>query len=139
MIRSYSPQERNWLFYNVCVVVYGGWMGEQQVFNQGKCPSKGNTCGDLLKDKTATSYWGYIRESIAGSLASLVVNGTKAHQDGVFAPACLEHCMPSWQGNQVRGRNDQQAFGDWFFRRGKQDMSLDMTADPTHLCACAKG
>lgn len=107
-----------------------------QVYVENECP-EAKTCQAQLGDSNITRYWQYIQGTIAGSLTRLVVNGSKQDQDGLFAPACLQHCM-HWQGSKVNGRNDQQAFGDWYFRRGRESMTLDHTNDPAHLCACAK-
>ena len=53
-------------------------------------------------------------------------------------PACLAHCMAHWRGPvTVRGKTDQQAFGDWYFRRGGDHMLLDNSTDPAALCSCA--
>ena len=96
------------------------------------------TCAASVRDTNATAYWQYMRGTIAGSLTRFVVNGAKRAQDGVFMPACLAHCMAHWQGSvKVRGKTDQQAFGDWYFRRGGEHMLLDNSSDPATLCSCA--
>lgn len=110
-----------------------------QVFTNGQCPDQASSCIISMLDRKATSFWGYIRETITDSLVAHVVNGTKRHQDGLFAPACLVHCMVDWQGSvKVGGKTDAQAFGDWFFRRGAPDghMLLDTDAKPYDLCRC---
>lgn len=43
----------------------------------------------------------------------------------------------TWQGIAIDGRNDQQAFGDWYFRRGQNDMTYDTDLTPLHMCGCA--
>jgi hypothetical protein len=35
----------------------------------------------------------YLRGILAGSLSATVLHGPRAAQNGMFAPACLEHCM----------------------------------------------
>ena len=46
--------------------------------------------------------------------------------------------MANWQGPvTLHGKTDQQAFGDWYFRRGGEHMLLDNSTDPAALCACA--
>ena len=51
----------------------------------------------------------------------------------------LLHCMAHWQGPlTVKGKTDQQAFGDWFFGRGVDHMLLDNNTSPYDLCECAK-
>ena len=37
----------------------------------------------------------------------------------------------------MRGKTDQQAFGDWYFRRGGDHFLLDNSTEPAALCACA--
>ena len=113
-----------------------------QVYVDGEAPLPPahlhETCAASIRDSNATAYWRYIRGTIAGSLSRFVVNGAKRAQDGVFMPACLAHCMAHWRGPvTVRGKTDQQAFGDWYFRRGGDHMLLDNSTDPAALCSCA--
>ena len=110
-----------------------------QVFSQGGCPGAFGTCSARVKKHPQeAAYWGYVRDHISSTLTQFVVDGPKKEADGVFAPACLMHCMKRWQGSVVGGRTDQQAFGDWFFRRGGASaMSIDNSTDAAQLCECA--
>ena len=110
-----------------------------QVFSNGGCPGQSKTCALSVLNRKATSFWDYIRDGISSSLTTHVINGTKRHQDGLFAPACLVHCMSAWQGPvQLGGKTDAQAFGDWYFGRGAPDshMLFDNSSSPYELCQC---
>ena len=82
----------------------------------------------------------YIRSTIAGSLTQYVLAGPKARQDGMWAPACLVHCMAHWGGPlTIGGKTDAQAFGDWYFGRGgptASNLLLDNRSSPLRLCTC---
>lgn len=109
-----------------------------QVFSQGGCPSAFGSCAaKVTRQPQEAAYWGYVRDHISSTLTKFVVDGPKKDADGVFAPACLMHCMKRWQGSKVGGRTDAQAFGDWFFKRGGTSMSLDNSTDAAQLCECA--
>lgn len=68
-----------------------------QVFSSGGCPQEASSCKKSLNNKKLIAFWDYIRSTISSSLTYHVVNGPKSSQDGLFAPACLQHCMPQWQ------------------------------------------
>eukprot|EP00947_MAST-08B_sp_MAST-8B-sp1_P004576 g4576.t1 len=105
-----------------------------QVYTQGECPR--------LKTKAVFRYVAYLRAVLAGDLHDRVARGTKRAQDGLFAPACLRHCM-LWADparGLVNGRTHQQAFGDWYFGRtpsGSTNMNLDNSTDSKALLSCA--
>ena len=84
-----------------------------QVFVQGGCPQS--------EEPEAVAFVQYLRGILAGSLHSNVVQGAKAATDGLFAPACLAHCL-AWNGDGapvVDGRTHQQAMGDWYYGRDR--------------------
>jgi hypothetical protein len=90
-----------------------------QVYAQGECPSGSEAAGPV-------SFIRYLRGVLAGSLHSNVIQGKKAATDGLYAPACLAHCL-QWNRAQdggkaptVSGKSHQQAMGDWYFGRGGQ-------------------
>lgn len=107
-----------------------------QIFASGQCPDQSDTCAASVKQSDLTAFWDYIRSTISGSLTELVINNANKSADGLFAPACLQHCMPEWQGVKVKGKNDQQAFGDWYFRRTSNNKRIDNTSSPDALCQC---
>jgi len=109
-----------------------------QVFASGQCPPQSATCAASITHTQETSFWDYIRGTIAGSLTKHVINDGTKSGDGLFAPACLQHCMPKWQGVTLQGKNDQQAFGDWYFRRSSHNIRLDNNTSPDALCKCAE-
>jgi hypothetical protein len=98
-----------------------------QVNVQGGCP----TTPGLQEG----AYVLYLRNILAGSLSDTVVNGARAHQNGLFAPACLQHCMAWNAGPTVDGKTHAMAFLDWYEGRG-QAMSFDNSTDVNHIVAC---
>ncbi len=103
-----------------------------QVFAQGLCPH--------AETPQVEAYVGYLHDILAGSMTQQVVHGNKVAQDGIFAPACLAHCM-TWTGNKaatVRGKSLGQAFGDWYMGRDKPGASMyfDNSTDTQQLLAC---
>ena len=81
-------------------------------------------------------YIDYLRNILAGSLSTQGLSGRRKAQNGLFAPACLQHCMAWNSGPTVGGRNHAQAFGDWYFGRGGPAMSLDNETNAAKLVTC---
>ena len=81
-------------------------------------------------------YIDYLRNILAGSLSTQVLSGRRKAQNGLFAPACLQHCMAWNSGPTVGGRNHAKAFGDWYFGRGGPAMSLDNETNAAKLVTC---
>jgi hypothetical protein len=84
------------------------------------------------------AYIDYLRGILAGSLSSAVANGKRKSQNGLFAPACLNHCMPWNEGPTVGGRNHAQSFGDWYFGRHGHGpaMRLDNNSNAADIVQC---
>lgn len=101
-----------------------------QVFSQARCPK--------AQTEDAYKFTEYLRGVLGGSLQATVANGNKQHQDGMFAPACLRHCM-EWveKTADINGRSHAQAYGDWYFGRGGTNMTLNETTDITQLLSCS--
>ena len=105
-----------------------------QVFQQGGCPKVAN-------EKTR-DYLEYLRGILANSLEEVIVQGKKKNQDGIFAPACLKHCMYWTAGDNkaatIRGKSLQEVFGDWYYDRGLPGsfMYLNNSSDPKQLISC---
>ena len=105
-----------------------------QVFEQGQCPRS--------KTEKTKEYIDYLRNILVSSMNKVIVRGSKRSQDGVFAPACLRHCM-YWTAEEnmaatIRGKSLQQAFGDWYYERGSPGsfMYLNNSSDPRQLLSC---
>ena len=102
-----------------------------QVFVQGGCPQS--------KDAGPVSFVQYVRGIIGDSLHEKVVAGSKAKTDGLFAPACLAHCL-AWNGDNaptIKGKTHQQAMGDWYFGRGlKTHMLINDDESIDTLLSC---
>jgi hypothetical protein len=102
-----------------------------QVFTQKGCPEE-NT-------ESVKNYVLYAREQMVQNMYTTVVIGPKVHQDGLFAPACLKHCV-RWTGNSyatVRGKTLQQALGDWYLERdGGASMYISNNSSPHQLLSC---
>lgn len=84
-----------------------------QVFTQGAAPEEDTP--------QVVAYVEYLRGILSGSLERVVARGKRLEQNGLFAPACLQHCM-SWNGSSaglVQGKDLQEAFGDWYNGRAK--------------------
>ena len=81
-------------------------------------------------------YIDYLRNILSGSLSMQVLSGRRKAQNGLFAPACLQHCMAWNSGPTVGGRNHAKAFGDWYFGRGGPAMSLDNDTNAAKLVTC---
>ena len=98
---------------------------------QGHCPA---TLGP-----TEVEYVGYVRNQLAGSLSETIVSGVKKDTDGLYAPACLQHCMDWNDGPEIGGRTLAEAFGDWYFGRATEasSMSLDNNTNINTLIACS--
>ena len=110
-----------------------------QIFSAGLCPRTEHSCAAGALEKRHTAYWDYIRDTISASLTVYVLNGPKRQQDGLWAPACLVHCMSRWQGSvSIAGKTDQQAFDDWYFRRAGNHLQMDNSSSPSTLCQCAQ-
>lgn len=101
-----------------------------QVFTQGGCPRTASPQTEAFVD--------YVHDTIASSLVSEVVNGTKASQDGLFAPAYLRHCF-LWteETADINNVSLATAFGDWYFGRNKNYMHINLSTDPATLTSCA--
>jgi hypothetical protein len=68
-----------------------------------------------------------------------IIHGKKAATDGLFAPACLAHCL-QFSGDKapkVNGKTHQQALGDWFCGRGTDHLLLDPSTDTKQLLSCS--
>ena len=101
-----------------------------QCFTQGRCPHS------MTKD--VEDYVLYLRNLLTMSMGKKVVNGGKKDQDGLFAPACLAHAM-HWNDSPdatVEGKNLQQAFGDWYFKRGENHFYLNNSTSVKDLLSC---
>ena len=97
-----------------------------QVYAQGGCPGL-----DI-------GYIDYLRDILAGSLRDQVINGPKNTTDGLFAPACLAHCL-AWKGGKapvVSGVQHQQAVGDWYYGRGNTNMRINDDPSSKALVSC---
>ena len=81
------------------------------------------------------AYVGYLRSILAGSLSETVLKGPRASQNGMFAPACLEHCMSWNSGPTVDGKTHAIAFLDWYEGRGRA-MSFDNNSNVASLVSC---
>ena len=102
---------------------------QYQVQAQGGMPS--------VTGPEEARYIDYLRGILAGSLTTQVVNGARKSQNGLFAPACFKHCMDWNSGPTVGGRNHAQAFGDWYFKRGRSPaMSLNNDTDAANIVQC---
>ena len=105
-----------------------------QVFVQGQCPSS-QAAGPV-------SFVKYLRGILAGSLHSNVIKGKKTATDGLYAPACLAHCL-AWDKAQdgkkaptISGKTHQQAMGDWYFGRGMQHFLINDDDSADTLLSC---
>ena len=88
-----------------------------------------------------TSYVEYLRDILATSLTREVVHGVNAQQNGMFAPACLAHCL-QWDGGvapTVGGVNHRDAFTRWYTGQesGASAMRLNNTTDVAALMSCS--
>lgn len=102
---------------------------QYQVQTQGGMPS--------VTGPAEARYLDYLRGILAGSLTTQVVNGARKSQNGLFAPACFKHCMEWNSGPTVGGRNHAQAFGDWYFKRGRGlAMSLNNDTNAANIVDC---
>jgi len=73
-----------------------------------------------------TGFISYTQSIIASSLSKSVKQG-----DGMFASACLNHCMPWSDDITVDGLNHFQAFGNWYFGRTPgSNVHLDNSTTP---------
>eukprot|EP00937_MAST-01D_sp_MAST-1D-sp2_P000899 g899.t1 len=101
-----------------------------QVFVQGECPQD--------QQPEPEAFVAYLRDVLAGSLHETVVQGRKAATDGLFAPACLAHCL-AWNGADaptVGGKTHQQAMGDWYHGRTGSHMLINDDASIGTLLSC---
>ena len=90
---------------------------------------------------TCTSYVEYLRNILATSLTNEVMHGVKAERNGMFAPACLAHCL-QWDGGvapTVGGVNHRDAFTRWFIgaEEGAAAMRLNNTTSVAALMSCS--
>lgn len=100
-----------------------------QVFKQGGSPE--------APGATVDAYVEYLRGVLAGSLRDTVARGAANATNGLYAPACLQHCTPWHSANgTVRGTDAARAFGDWYFNRGPPGthMLLDDSTDLNLYC-----
>eukprot|EP00041_Stephanoeca_diplocostata_P012092 m.201831 g.201831 ORF g.201831 m.201831 type:complete len:428 (+) comp18805_c0_seq1:294-1577(+) len=101
-----------------------------QVFTQGGCPR-------TTSPKTQ-AFVEYVHDAITHSLVHEVVNGSMAHQNGLFAPACLRHCsLWTEETADIRNVSLATAFGDWYFERNNNSMHINPSMNPATLLACA--
>ena len=83
------------------------------------------------QDGATPAGMGYIKylSSILGtSLTSNVISGPHKARDGLWAPACTDHCMKWKKGTRsLSDLSHWQVFGNWYFDRGgpKQVISLE--------------
>ena len=83
----------------------------------------------------------YLRTILATSLTNEVMHGVKAERNGMFAPACLAHCL-QWDGGvapTVGGVNHRDAFTRWFIgaEEGAAAMRLNNTTSVAALMSCS--
>eukprot|EP00039_Didymoeca_costata_P012110 m.173147 g.173147 ORF g.173147 m.173147 type:complete len:439 (+) comp15384_c0_seq2:214-1530(+) len=97
-----------------------------QVYVQGAAPQEDT--------ENVTNYVLYVQNAIYNTLRDQVVLGKKNRTDGIFSPACLDHCMP-WEGQTIYTRTHAEAFNDWFFK-GAPSLFLDASKDATHIRDC---
>ena len=101
-----------------------------QVFAQGGAPQD--------EANATVAYVDYLHDILAGSLHSNVMRGHKNATDGLFAPACLAHCL-QFSGSKaprVQGKTHQQAVGDWYFGRGAQHFLINDSTAQADLLSC---
>eukprot|EP00463_Aulacantha_scolymantha_P003549 TRINITY_DN441_c0_g1_i2.p1 TRINITY_DN441_c0_g1~~TRINITY_DN441_c0_g1_i2.p1 ORF type:complete len:93 (-),score=9.68 TRINITY_DN441_c0_g1_i2:175-453(-) len=72
----------------------------------------------------------YMRDN----LRKQVLNGKKAKQDGIFTPACFQHCL-GWNDN-VKGHTWREALGNWFFGRDGPTQLIDDSQDINKFLSC---
>lgn len=104
------------------------------------------------RDKTTEnglSYIKYLSYLLGSSLNANVINGPNKDRDGLWAPACTDHCM-KWKhdSRSVGGLNHYEVFGNWYFngdrggraaRSGKTQVIGDWStaANGTLTASCA--
>jgi O-palmitoleoyl-L-serine hydrolase len=84
-------------------------------------------------------YVAFVQGVLRSSLNKTVTQGRKRERDGLFAPACLCHCLAfSGPGAPtVEGVTHAAALGDWYFGRGEGNtMWLAPMADFKTLLSC---
>jgi hypothetical protein len=103
---------------------------EYQVHHAAMMPSTPS----FLLNRTEKAYILYFAEQMRASLTSEIVKGSKAHQDGVFAPACFKHCF-DWtetSGNLTWAT----VLGNWYFGRAGPTQVIDASQDITQYLTC---
>jgi hypothetical protein len=71
--------------------------------------------GDKLTEN-GLSYIKYLSYLLGSSLDANVVRGANKDRDGLWAPACTDHCM-KWKhdSRHVGGLSHYEVFGNWYF------------------------
>jgi hypothetical protein len=104
-----------------------------QVFVQNQAPESATPQTEAYVD--------YLRNILAGSLEESVAHGVDATKNGMFAPACLAHCLQWDQAKAplVDGMNHRDAFSAWWTGRtagGAPSMHLNNASDFATLMSC---
>ena len=75
---------------------------------------------------------------LATDVHDQVVKGAgQAKGDGVFMPACFDHCGHIWDNSPtIDGTTVQEALGNWFFGRSGPTQLTNMDNDAGDLQAC---
>jgi len=89
---------------------------------------------DSASDADKGRFISYFGGQMASTLQQAVLNGPKKDSDGIFAPACYQHCL-SWK-TTVSGYKWSDVLGNWYFGRDGPTQLLDHNTDIHKLTSC---
>lgn len=99
---------------------------EYQVHHECEMPN-----GLNASEKAYIIHFGnYLRDN----LKQQIVKGKKSKQDGIFTPACFQHCL-GWN-DKVEGHTWRETLGNWFFGRSGPTQLIDDSQDINKFLSC---
>jgi len=84
-------------------------------------------------------YVKYYSDTLRQNLTETIIKGPKTYKDGLFAPACLAHCL-EFSGNRAPRVNQIQhyeALAEWYFELKDYNMHIDNIDNITWLKRCS--
>lgn len=109
-----------------------GYVLSYQIFQQALSPG----------DPPDNSYINFYRARLAASLTEGIIDERRKPHDGLFAPACLAHCLAfDSSDSAIGGVTHAQALGGWYFNRSRAGgwKLLDNSSSTDHLSSCSGG